>query len=288
MPDLGPIVAQRANGETLHLQHGPIDLIIECDGAPDDCAAARHAAVQRFDGLLDQLVDEIDLLRTPLGSESLPSPTGPVADRMVRAAARHCRSTTLTPMAAVAGAVADEIAAAMSNAAQLDRWMVNNGGDISFGLGPGRDYRIGLVVDPRRGSVEYPVVVDAASGIGGVATSGRHGRSFSLGIADSVTAFAATSAAADVAATVIANHVDIGPHPEITRQPAKDLEPDSDLADRLVTTDVGILTTDEVRSALANGLRCAEQCVDDGLITGAVLHLAGVGAATTTSQAMLP
>jgi len=183
-------------------------------------------------------------------------------------------------MVAVAGSVADEVGAAMSGAAPLDRWMVNNGGDIAIGVGPGRSYRVGLVVDPRRAAIEAAVELGEESGIGGVATSGRHGRSLSLGIADAVTVFAADAAAADAAATIIANRVDIGSHPEITRRPAHELDPDSDLGDALVTLEVGVLTLDEIGGALHNGLAYAEQCVERGLIDGAVLYLAGSGAAT--------
>lgn len=287
VPDHGPQVAWRADGERLHLQHGPIDLIIECEGTPDACAAAYQAAIDRFDGLLVDLVTELDLLRTPLTPGALPSPVGTVAARMVEAGGRHCEDEIVTPMVAVAGSVADEVGAAMSAAASLDRWMVNNGGDIAFGLEPGRHYRIGLVVDPRRATVasapvESAVVIAADPGIGGVATSGRHGRSLSLGIADAVTVFAPTAAGADAAATVIANRVDIGPHTEVMRRPARELDPDSDLGGRPVTVDVGVLSVDEVRNALGNGLGYAESCVGRGLISGAVLHLAGVEVATAS------
>jgi ApbE superfamily uncharacterized protein (UPF0280 family) len=190
----------------------------------------------------------------------------------------------VTPMAAVAGSVADEVGAALAAAAPLDRWMVNNGGDIAFGLGPAQQYRAGLVVDPRRSLVESTVLIEAGAGIGGIATSGRHGRSLSLGIADAVTVFAATAAAADAAATLIANHVDVGPHPEISRQEARKLDPDSDLGDKLVTLDVGVLRIDDVQRALDNGLGFAEECVDRELIDGAVLHLANVRATVGSDQ----
>ena len=73
----------------------------------------------------------------------------------------------------------------------------------------------------------------------GVATSGRHGRSFSLGIADAVTVLARTASQADAAATIIANAVDLPGHPAVRRMPANELQPDSDLGARPVTRDVG-------------------------------------------------
>ena len=115
-------------------------------------------------------------------------------------------------MAAVAGAVADELLAHMTAAAPLERAFVNDGGDIAVLVSDGHALEIGVAGEFSRGDV--PVLngrlrLDANSGIGGIATSGARGRSFSLGIADSVTVLARDAATADVAATLIANAVDI-------------------------------------------------------------------------------
>ena len=110
--------------------------------------------------------------------------------------------------------------------------------------------------------------------IGGVATSGWRGRSLSLGIADSVTVLAQNAAAADVAASLIANAITIS-SPAITRQPAASLVPDSDLKDRLVTVDVGPLSADEIDHALAAGAALARQMCDDGQIMTAYARLGG-------------
>ena len=113
-----------------------------------------------------------------------------------------------------------------------------------------------------------------AMGLGGIATSGAHGRSFSLGIADSVTVLAKTAAVADVAATLVANSVTIESK-SIQRKPANTLDPDTDLGDLLVTTKVGSLTHDEIAAALAAGVAQAETYLAKGLIAGAVLMLQG-------------
>ncbi|MFQ5558847.1 MAG: UPF0280 family protein, partial [Acidimicrobiales bacterium] len=202
MSDPGPQVALIGDGSRLHLQHGPIDLIVEADGPDEAVAAARAAAIARFDGLLTELVGELELLRTPLGPGpgARPSPEGAVAARMMAAVEPYRHDHTITPMAAVAGAVADEIGEAIAAAAPLRRWLVNNGGDIALGLAPGASYRAASVVDPRRAELGATITVEGGSGIGGIATSGRHGRSFSLGIADAVTVLAGDAAAADAAA----------------------------------------------------------------------------------------
>ena len=106
----------------------------------------------------------------------------------------------------------------------------------------------------------------------GVATSGWRGRSFSLGIADAVTVLARTRRVADAAATLIANAVDLPGHPAIRRAPARDLDPQSDLGERLVTVAVGPLTRDEIDAALRPALAEAELWRDRGLIEAAALQ----------------
>jgi ApbE superfamily uncharacterized protein (UPF0280 family) len=109
----------------------------------------------------------------------------------------------------------------------------------------------------------------------GIATSGRLGRSFSLGIADAVTVLARTAAQADAAATIIANAVDLPGHPAIVRRPACELQPDSDLGALLVTRDVGVLQPAEIAAALEAGENCARALLAQGLIDGAALRLHG-------------
>jgi hypothetical protein len=128
----------------------------------------------------------------------------------------------------------------------------------------------------------------------GVATSGRLGRSFSLGIADAVTVLARTASQADAGATIIANAVDLPGHLAIVRVPAHDLQPDSDLGARLVTRDVGELCDSEIDDALESGAACARKWLAAGLIDGAALRLHGEmvmvpmpGIATSEPQAAI-
>ena len=109
----------------------------------------------------------------------------------------------------------------------------------------------------------------------GVATSGWQGRSQSLGIADSVTVLAPTAAAADAAATLIANAVDLPGHRAIRRCPAREISPDSDLGARLVTVEVGPLGQRDIDRALDAGLAFARGVADKGLIRAARLSLQG-------------
>lgn len=133
------------DGKRLHLQHGPIDLIVEAFGDPAEVHAAYVQAAAGFVDVLPTLVKELPLLRMPLG-DACPLPAGPVAQRMVAACWPH-RSTFITPMAAVAGSVADHMLQALLDGRRLDRAYVNDGGDIAFHLAPAQSLTCGLVAD---------------------------------------------------------------------------------------------------------------------------------------------
>jgi uncharacterized protein len=254
----------------LHLHHGPIDLILRAEGP--GAAAAHDRAVARFSGLLAELVAELPALRQPVGPGQTPL-RGPVARRMGRAAASFA-PVFVTPMAGVAGAVAEAVLMAMTAGSGIIRAYVNNGGDIALHLSPGAaPFRLGVVVDPARPVSPGRVSIAPDSPGRGVATSGRHGRSLSLGIADSVTVLAADAPTADVAATLIANAVDLPGDPAVTRAPARSLQPDSDLGDRLVTTALAPLSPRQITSALDAGEAAARAMRARGLILGAVLVL---------------
>ena len=259
-------------GNRLHLSEGPIDLVIWATGEPAAVAEAYRAAERRFDGLLAELVAELPLLRTPL-REALPPLQGPIARRMAEACWPH-RDQYITPMAAVAGAVAEAVLAAMTAAAPLTRAYVNDGGDIALHLTPGASLAIGVVRSLEKAVPEGEVRVAHDMPVRGIATSGRHGRSFSLGIADAVTVLARDAPAADAAATLIANAMNID-DPAIVRRPARELDPDSDLGDLLVTVDVGPLAPAQISAALDAGVTRAEDMRRAGLIEAALLTLAG-------------
>ena len=258
-----------------HFQHGPIDLVIGAEGDASAVAAAHEAAWQRFEAVLFELVAELPLLRAPVGETC--ALKGAVAQRMWRACHPY-RAAFITPMAAVAGSVAQEIIAHYTGLGVTRAW-VNNGGDIALHLSEQASVRIGLWADLARLdetalagklATDARFSVHADMPVRGVATSGWRGRSFSMGIADSVTVLAATAAEADAAATVIANAVDIA-HEGIVRRPASSLKDDTDLGDRLVTVDVPPLAQQFVHRALDKGLTRARELKAAGLVWHAAL-----------------
>lgn len=262
------------DGRRLHLGHGPIDLIVQAEGADAGVAEAYRRAVARFDGLLDELVAELPMLRQPVKAGECPLKS-PVARRMWQAAGRFAPAF-VTPMAGVAGAVAEAVLAAMVQVPGLTRASVNNGGDIALFLSPeAMPWRLGVVVDPHNPASPGVLEIGAADACRGVATSGAKGRSHSLGIADSVTVLAADAPGADVAATLLGNAVDLPGHPAIIREPANHLSPDSDLGAQLVTVSVGALDAADVARALDAGEDLAEAMIASGRIVGAVLVLQG-------------
>ena len=301
--------AQRAplSDDRWHFQHGPIDIVVGAQGEPAAVKQAHRAAWQRFETVLEELVGELPVLRRPIPSDG-PLPLarhclqGAVAQRMWNACSPF-RAGFITPMAAVAGAVAQELIACYARPG-VERAWVNNGGDIALHLTPGRSVRVGLFTDLADLNAALGDALGDACGdppghqglqgvrggeglathaqceigfdmpVRGIATSGWRGRSFSLGIADSATVLAKTAAMADAAATVIANAVNVA-HPGIVRRPACEIRDDGDLGVMRVTVDVPRLPHDHIRRALTAGRREAESLQQRGLINSAVLVCQG-------------
>ncbi|MCF6321790.1 MAG: UPF0280 family protein [Rhizobiaceae bacterium] len=250
-------------GRRLHLHHGPIDLIIKATG--DGWQQSYRQARLRFETILDELVGELEMLRHPC--EAGRQFKGPVAQNM-QLSVEQFLPLFITPMAAVAGAVADEILDAMVKHTRLDKIYVNNGGDSAIFLAEGQSINAAIAA-----RFAASIAIHSSDPHRGIATSGWRGRSQSFGIADSVSVVARNAAIADAAATMIANCIDLPGHKAITRQRADEIQPDSDLGDRLITTGVGVLSDEEINCALDGGYRLAEQYHECGLIGGVMLVL---------------
>lgn len=253
------------DGRRLHLHHGPIDIVLDVSGPGRSNALAQ--AEERFGTIMEELVAEIAAIRSPV-TESM-TVQGVVARRMLAAVTTYM-GTYVTPMAAVAGAVADEVLDAACANGGIRRAYANNGGDVALYLASDAQLTGAIC-----GALPGWVTISGDSSVRGVATSGWRGRSHSLGIADSVTVLARCSAEADAAATLIANAVDLPGNSKIVRQPACCLSPDSDLGDWLVTVDVGPLSAAEISNALSHGTAFAADCHGRGLIMAAYLTLGG-------------
>ncbi len=262
-----------------HFQHGPIDIVIGAKGRPDAIEAGHARAWTRFTSILDELVSELGQLKQAVNGPC--ALHGVVARRMWQACHPHS-ATFITPMAAVAGSVAEELIACYALNGISSAW-VNNGGDIALHLAPGHTLHVGLYADLKNLDVREILAgintdgqfeISSTMPVRGVATSGWRGRSFSLGIADSVTVLARTASGADAAASIIANAVNVN-DPGITRRPACDVKDDSDLGELPVTVDVAPLAPKKIQMALAAGWARAEELRTRGLIWSSVLVCQG-------------
>jgi hypothetical protein len=283
--------AQRARlpGGRWHFQHGPVDIVIGADGYAAALQAAHDAAWARFATVLTELVAELPQLRKPVRADAAANPLrGAIARDMWATCAPLVADADgfITPMAAVAGAVAQTLVLAYQRPGIRRAW-VNNGGDIALHLAPGASAKVGLFADLSRldgAAIECTAagllctdagfVVQANDPVRGVATSGWRGRSLSRGIADSVTVLAATAAMADAAATVIANAVDVA-DPLIERRRADEVRDDSDLGALLVTVAVPRLASAAVQQALQRGVVIAHRLQARGLVHAVLLACQG-------------
>ena len=268
-----------------HFQHGPIDIVLQLVGDASACHDALQRTWQRFETVLPELVSELPLLRQPVAELQKHSFKGEVTRSMWQVThdmAWAAADGFVTPMAAVAGAVAQALLPCLTQDG-VQKAYVNNGGDIALYVQEGQSWRIGMVSDLQqalRSDVNAELISDCSfviqhdMPVRGVATSGWRGRSFSFGIADSVTVLAATAAQADVAATLIANAVNIH-HPSVQRQAANSLRDDTDLGDRLVTVDVPQLLPALVEHALQLGLDCAHAMQARGQVFAAFVCCQG-------------
>lgn len=286
-----------------HFQHGPIDLLIQLDGESSVVGQAVNEVFDEFAGLLPALTTCLPVLRQPLRqgrhnetqNETHNETQNLLSDHsmaqsvlaLMMAACRDHPGLFLTPMIAVAGSIAQVICTRL-NRLGINRVLVNNGGDIALHLEPGERYRLAVssidlskstagIVANQTASEQSGLAafeIDFNSGVRGIATSGWRGRSHSLGIADEVTVLARSASIADAAATLIANSTDVASS-VIERRPAIELDPQSDLGQLLVTTNVGLLATKEVSLAINAGLTLADQMLARGLILGVRIALAG-------------
>lgn len=258
-------------GGGLYIDNGPIQMLIHAEKNASPMVAEAEKAGAQINNLLVQLVKQLSQAKRPwpelAGCGRFPG----VLDRML-SAARATESPDMTPMCAVAGAFADAAADYLANRGAT-RVLINNGGDLALRLKGGAQAALGIA-DRVGGRPVLRVRLHGGMGVGGVATSGLKGRSFTLGVADAVTVFASTASVADACATHIANTTAIDV-PAVSRRPARELDPDTDIPDLAVTTYVGALSAGEIARALDQAEQRTRYLAERGVILGAVLFVQG-------------
>lgn len=264
----------------MYVEVGPASLVIRGEKNGKAHVFLREEVETFVAAILRDIRECLPVLRQKAHRITNTSALPEVAKRMT-AAAKMVSETTLTPMAAVAGTVADMVKEHFA-ARGLDLLMVNNGGDLSIFNATGRTLTVGIG-DIRTGRATPCVIRLADMREVGLATSGFGGRSLTLGIADTVTAVAGTGAVADAAATYICNCTTVEADGVIHRK-ARLIDPGTDIPDEDVTIDVGPLTNALVADALANGLKSAWDLTDRSVIDYAVMALRGNIVTTDTGN----
>ncbi len=258
------------------IECGPMRMSIKAFQGEDVDIEACLRAADRATELLNDVAEARSLL-TAAAVKTREPPFGGIPKKMWRAALL-IGDEDLTPMAAVAGAIAEGTADYLVSLG-MTRVMVANGGDIALAVGPDEALTVGIRPDVDRANVSHTISVSRESGIRGIATSGVGGRSLTRGVASAAVVFASGAALADAAATAVANAVTVDSR-SVERCNAEEPAPDTDLTGLDVVKSVGRLTADEIEDALASGLAKADMLVSKGLIKGACIFVQGIMACT--------
>lgn len=265
-------VMQNLKPGQVFVDFGPVSMVITASRNGEGDTQLCRAAFPVIAACLEDLRPSLEMLRRYPPQVELEQLAG-AGETMARAVLRT-GDPWLTPMAAVAGTVADAVADFLF-AQGAEKVTANNGGDIALRLAPGQSLGLGVLYDLERGGVDRVVHLTAEKGVGGVATSGLGGRSLTTGIASGVTVFSCRCAQADALATLLADRSCID-SPAVHTRLAGELDPDSDIADLPVVVSVEPLSREEKERALEQVLREAEEQYRRGNLLACIATVQGV------------
>jgi ApbE superfamily uncharacterized protein (UPF0280 family) len=257
--------------DTVLVEYGPMRMFIDAslDGVrrPDVCAAAADKAI----GFLKEIAAHKGAIQSP--HRAIAEPPEHLLTHVMWKAVSLVGDDDLTPMAAVAGTIADAVADFLEGRG-LTKIVVNNGGDVAIRLRKRETATVGIRPDVNSDELTHRIVIDSEMAIGGVCTSGLGGRSFTRGIASAATVFANRAAIADAAASSVANATYIE-CPAVIRVPADSIDPNTDLKGVDITAEAGKLTSAEIDKGIQQGIRKAEELVSRQVIAGACVAVKG-------------
>jgi ApbE superfamily uncharacterized protein (UPF0280 family) len=268
-PQYGSEYIRELEDGTVVVHRGPMLMsIFASSGGKPNVSLAKEGAKKALE-VLETLARFRSLITKNIGEIHSIELMPPVVQKMVLAS-RKFGDRTVTPLIAVAGAGADEVADFIFNTGQASKVVMNNGGDIAIRLEDDEVVRVGIKTNLTDQVVTHVMTVTRSNKIGGVATSGFGGRSFTRGVANAAVAIAEDATSADLAATLIGNATDVE-GPTIVKVLGKDLYPATDIPDLWVTKSVGHLEKSQIEEALDQGIQKAETFKERGLILGAFL-----------------
>jgi len=268
---LGERIEVLAHGTVL-VEYGPMRMFIQASEHGNPMAELARVGAHKVREVLEDLARFLPVIKRKTQELEVEERYPDVVRRMIEAT-QAMGESDLTPMAAVAGAASDVVADFMIDQGG-GKIIIDNGGDIAIRLREGEIARVGVKTDIRDGHPSYVLPIDCAMGIGGVATSGLGGRSFTKGIASAATVLSKTAAFSDAAATVIGNYTTVEDG-TVKRALAESIYPDTDIAGEWVTIEVGELSREKVGEALNRGLSKAGLICRKGLIKGALVAVQG-------------
>ncbi len=260
------------DAETVLAECGPMRLAIRAwqNGRPQ-IALCRQAAEASFAYL--ETVAKHKTVLSDFAASIKVLPENDLAQRMIESV-RAIGDTDLTPMAAVAGTLADAVADWLFIRGS-SKVVVDNGGDIAIRLAAGETAFVGIRPQINRLDISHIAQLDDCRSSWGVTTSGLGGRSFTRGIASAVTVIAANASIADAAATSIANACFVKDS-SIVQIPAEQMDPSTDLKRVNVTVDVGALSSVKKIQAVKMALSKADTLCRQEQIIGALIALEDV------------
>ena len=268
---MGERIEVLAHGTVL-VEYGPMRMFIQASEHGNPMVELAREGARKVREVLEDLARFLPVIKRKTQELERDERYPDVVRRMIEAT-QALGENDLTPLAAVAGAASDVVADFMIDQGG-GKIIIDNGGDIAIRLREGEIARVGVKTDIRDGHPSYVLPIDCAMGIGGVATSGLGGRSFTKGIASAATVLSKTAAFSDAAATVIGNYTTVEDG-TVKRALAESVYPDTDIAGEWVTIEVGELSQEKVGEALNRGLSKAGLICRKGLIKGALVAVQG-------------
>ncbi len=258
--------------ETVLAECGPMRLVIRAwQNSRPQIALCRQAAQVSF-SYLEAIARHQIILGTPVEQIAV-LPPNHLAKRMIQSV-KTVGDADLTPMAAVAGTIADAVADWLF-ARGPTKVVVENGGDIAIRLAAGQTATVGIRPQMNSLDISHIANLDDRRSSWGVTTSGLGGRSFTRGIASAVTVIAENASIADAAATSIANACFVEDD-HILQIPAEQMDPNTDLKGVNVTVDVGFLNADKKIQAVKSALSKTDDLYRQECIVGALIALEDV------------
>ena len=263
---------QTLSSGTVLLDYGPMRMFISVSENGKPLIQLAEEGARFAMRVLEDLAKFLPIIKKKSKKLEIKGAFPEVVRRMIEAT-KKMGEPDLTPLAAVAGTASDVVADFIFSRGGT-KIIVDNGGDIAIRLREGEVARVGVKTEIDAKQPTYLISIDSTMGIGGVATSGLGGRSFTKGIASAAVVLSQTASFSDAAATVIGNFTNVE-DPNITRSLAEKIYPDTDIAGEWVTIKVGKLSQEKIDEALMKGLSKAHSICNRRLIEGALVALQG-------------